>query len=453
LARFDAYDLGDLEPDALASVVPPRGVAKRLFVAAVAMALASTVALAATSPTAAAPGTRVDVEPETLEIAVGQPATLTAVVRDAAGNPAVGPGSDTHVRWYFAAGSPNDPDPDNSSHSFECWTGEAGQCSMTYTPQTLGSDTICALVGGSPSACGEVLGAPDWADSADVILRIVVTSPTPTPTPMPSPTPTPTPDPTPTPTPDPTPDPTPTPSPDPTPSPTPDPTPDPTPSPTPTPSPDPTPSPTPDPTPSPTPTPSPSPTLTPDPTPTPSPSPTLTPDPTTAPTQAPTPTPGLTPDPAPDPTPTPTTPAVIPGPTSGADPAPTPNADGGDPSHGSPDSAPGAAAPPPVGPSLPETDGGYSEPAAAPMPQPAHVGPAPDRPAPNPSALSPFDILGSVVTGAVGNVGLVIQPAAALAVLLFLVIQDQVDRRDPKLRAAPRNSAEVLIRFETEEGT
>jgi hypothetical protein len=101
------------------------------------------------------------------------------------------------------------------------------------------------------------------------------------------------------------------------------------------------------------------------------------------------------------------------------------------------------------------------------MPQPAHVGPAPDRPAPNPSALSPFDILGSVVAGAVGNVGLVIQPAAALAVaseftfplalavavLLFLVIQDQVDRRDPKLRAAPRNSAEVLIRFETEEGT
>jgi hypothetical protein len=74
-------------------------------------------------------------------------------------------------------------------------------------------------------------------------------------------------------------------------------------------------------------------------------------------------------------------------------------------------------------------------------------------------------VLGSVVTGAVGNVGLVIQPAAALAVaseftfplalaiavLLFLVVQDQVDRRDPKLRAAPRSVAETLIRFEPEE--
>src|SRR5262245_65385999 len=108
------------------------------------MALAATVALGATSPTDAAPGAVVNVEPETLEIAVGQPATLTAVVRDAEGNPAVGPGSDTHVRWYFATGSPNDPDPGNSSHSFECWTGEPGQCSIAYTPTALGTDTICA---------------------------------------------------------------------------------------------------------------------------------------------------------------------------------------------------------------------------------------------------------------------------------------------------------------------
>jgi hypothetical protein len=41
--------------------------------------------------------------------------------------------------------------------------------------------------------------------------------------------------------------------------------------------------------------------------------------------------------------------------------------------------------------------------------------------------------------------------ALAIAVLVFLVVQDQVDRRDPKLRVAPRDQREAFIRFEAEE--
>jgi hypothetical protein len=73
--------------------------------------------------------------------------------------------------------------------------------------------------------------------------------------------------------------------------------------------------------------------------------------------------------------------------------------------------------------------------------------------------------VGTVVGGAVGNVGLILRPEAALAVateftfplalaiavLAFLIVQDQLDRRDPKLRAAPQHVAETYIRFEPEE--
>jgi hypothetical protein len=453
MARFDAYDLGDLEPDVLAPMVPARGFLNRLLVAFVALSLAATVALAATSPMAAAPGTTVNVEPESIAIAIGQNATLTAVVQDADGNPDVG----AHVRWYFAAGSVNDPNPGNSSHAFECWTDGAGQCSMTYVAQVLGIDMICALAGGSPSSCGEALGAPEWADDADVVQRIVVADPGPTPTPEPTPSPTPSPTPTlsPTPTPEPTPTATPTPSPSPTPTPTPTPTPSPTPTPTPEPTPTPTPTPTPEPTPTPTPTPSPTPT------PTPSPAPTPTPEPTPSPEPTPTPTPSPSPESAPTAAPTTTDPTPAPE----LNPGPTQGAGGADTESEQPAAAPGAA-PPPSGPQLSETDesGGV---AFAPVTQPVPVGPAPDRAAPTPRALGPLDFLGGVVTGAIGNVGLIIRPEAALAVateftfplalaiavLLFLVVQDQIDRRDPKLRAAPQHQNDTLIRFEPEESS
>lgn len=103
--------------------------------------------------------------------------------------------------------------------------------------------------------------------------------------------------------------------------------------------------------------------------------------------------------------------------------------------------------------------------APEPMTQPVPVGPAPDRPALLPSALGPFDFLANFVTGAVGNVAMILRPEAALAVateftfplvlalavLLYLVVQDQVDRRDPKLRLAPPHQTDTLIQFEAEE--
>jgi hypothetical protein len=79
--------------------------------------------------------------------------------------------------------------------------------------------------------------------------------------------------------------------------------------------------------------------------------------------------------------------------------------------------------------------------------------------------FGPIDVLGSVVGGAVSNVGLILRPEAALAVateftfplvlalavLIFIVAQHQVDRRDPKLRAAPQHAAETFVPFEPEE--
>jgi len=99
------------------------------------------------------------------------------------------------------------------------------------------------------------------------------------------------------------------------------------------------------------------------------------------------------------------------------------------------------------------------------MARPIAVGPAPDLPTPFPSALGPFDFIGIVVTGAVANIGAIVRPDAALAVaneftfplalavavLVYLVAQDQMDRRDPKLRVAPAHQADTLISFETEE--
>ena len=91
------------------------------------------------------------------------------------------------------------------------------------------------------------------------------------------------------------------------------------------------------------------------------------------------------------------------------------------------------------------------------------------EPAPGPALpqgpIGPAEVVRNVFSAAVEQVGLVVSPEAAvavaaeftfplalaLAVLLFLVVQDRVDRRDPKLRMAPQHSADTLIRFQNED--
>ena len=74
-------------------------------------------------------------------------------------------------------------------------------------------------------------------------------------------------------------------------------------------------------------------------------------------------------------------------------------------------------------------------------------------------------VVGQVVGAAVEQVVRAVRPEAAvavaaeftfplalaLAVLAYLVIQGQFDRRDPKLRVAPQNVIETLVTFKTEE--
>jgi hypothetical protein len=161
-------------------------------------------------------GVTVDVEPEVATVAQGQAVTLTAVVMDPGG-----PVSNSSVRWFFMPGSPNDPGSPGNSPDATCTTDASGQCSVSYVPTVLGTDTLCALAAGPRPRCDEPVGAPEHDNSADVFERTVSDQLTPTPTPTPTPSPTPTPMPTPTPTPTSTPTPTPTPTPVPAPVPTP----------------------------------------------------------------------------------------------------------------------------------------------------------------------------------------------------------------------------------------
>ncbi len=79
--------------------------------------------------------------------------------------------------------------------------------------------------------------------------------------------------------------------------------------------------------------------------------------------------------------------------------------------------------------------------------------------------LDPAAFAGGVIHEAAVRISTVVKPAAAaavattfsfplilmLAVLLFLVLQRRLDDRDPKLRAAPRSTAEALLEFEDED--
>src|SRR5688572_1670492 len=153
--------------------------------------------------TAAGQPTYLDVDPEHGSGLAGSTVTLTAWVYDESG--LLFTGSSVHVRFRFTPGDPNDVNTPGNNPDFECLTGSAGTCSITYVPLVAGTDTLCALITGSASQCDEGVNAPEVDDRVDVVEHTTGPTPTPTPTPTPAPTPTPTPAPTPSPTPEPTP--------------------------------------------------------------------------------------------------------------------------------------------------------------------------------------------------------------------------------------------------------
>jgi hypothetical protein len=79
--------------------------------------------------------------------------------------------------------------------------------------------------------------------------------------------------------------------------------------------------------------------------------------------------------------------------------------------------------------------------------------------------LEPGAVVGRVVDAAVAGVARVVRTdaavavaahftfplALALAVFFFLLIQNRLDRRDPKLRIAPQHVIETLLTFRTED--
>jgi hypothetical protein len=374
--------------------------------------------------------TYLDLSPETATYGPGATVTLTANVYDQDGNLLTG--TSTHVRFYFSAASPNNPGSPGGNPDLDCMTGSAGTCDVTYLPAALGTDSICARFSGPPTLCDEPVGDPEMDDNVDVV-EVVIEDGGPTPTPTPTPDPTrlrlrrrsdthadpgsnadATPDP-------PTPVPTPTPT---------RPHADPTPIPTPTqrrrqrpphadaPPHDP---PRPDPAPTPTPTP--------------------TSDPTTGPTSA-----------TPDPTRAPAVGTVV-------EPTASPDVQGTV-------VLPGPLEPPPPDtPSSPGIGSVSGETSGGPADPPITRHSAPPAAVVPMLGLDPAVIATIMINEASIRVAALVKPAAAaavattfsfplilmLAVLLFLVVQRHLDRRDPKLRASSRTGADSILEFQEEE--
>jgi len=336
-------------------------------------------------------GLMVDVEPDVAQVAHGSQVVLTARVYDKSGLLNAGPGTSTRVRFYFVSGSPNDAAGRGSSADLDCYTNDAGQCSVTYIAARVGIDRICAAIGGSANLCDEAVDAPDLVDRVDVAERTVLAVSAPTPTPPPTP-----------------------PS---------------------APGPGSNPQGDPNPTPGPTRTPTSAPT----------PIPTSMPTPTFAPTQPPTTAPTLTPTvvplPLPGPTSTPTTaPSRSAGPaaTASAPPSPTIAADQPPPSPtaGAVSALMPEPPPPRVAPLLSEW------PAFGPVEADADVMSAAKTQA---MAILRPEVAAEIVTKFSFPLGL------AVALLAFMILQSWLDHRDPKLRDAPQTADELVVPFESED--
>ena len=109
-------------------------------------------------------------------------------------------------------------------------------------------------------------------------------------------------------------------------------------------------------------------------------------------------------------------------------------------------------------------------PSTAPQPQQPSVAsptaapePAPQAPAPSVTP-GPDGLVGAIISGAANQVARLVRPEAATAVAVtfgfpllltlaatgFLAVQHRLDARDPKLRLAPQNHVETVMRFREE---
>jgi hypothetical protein len=155
-------------------------------VALCALSVAPATPLRAPIVIAAGNPTYVDVSPEHGTGAIGDSVTLTATVYDDDG--VLSTASNTHVKFRFTPGDPNDPDTPGNNPDLDCVIDNSGTCSVSYVAAVGGTDTICALLGGPVSQCAEGVDAPELDDRADVVEH---TSGSGGPSPSPSPTPTP----------------------------------------------------------------------------------------------------------------------------------------------------------------------------------------------------------------------------------------------------------------------
>ncbi len=144
-----------------------------------------------------------DVDPDTDTVTAGAPVVLTAFVdANAHGKPQH---DGDVVSFFFLAGSPNGT---TASPELACAV-VLGSCSVTYVPLVNGADLICATTHPDERQCDQTWDSHDNGSKADVVRRIVINGVDPIPPPQPTPEPTPTPKPNPRPTPEPTPAPTP----------------------------------------------------------------------------------------------------------------------------------------------------------------------------------------------------------------------------------------------------